>query len=254
MPPQRQRLTPWNDPLPKPGPVAIFDIDGVVANMAKYEYLIEQQRWADFAKQYGRAALIARGVRLVEDVEDAGLQVVWSTTRPEQAMSRTWRWLRESHLPQNPILSRHMIKDGSYRPTADVKLRHFFTWQNKYGERNPIVLWVDDDNDDRNTLRRFGCPAWTPMELQRAIVRSHGAPLTTVLAEKGPSAQTLQHNLELRQPKWQLREDEYQAKRQEWWRNVRKRAAEQRQARNRANGTPATAAAPTAEDRRRPAQ
>ena len=72
------------------------DVDGVVATMNRFEWLLEGNRfsgWSKFIKRYPEATLISRGARLVDDAVDAGFQVAWSTTRPDHAAADTWQWL-----------------------------------------------------------------------------------------------------------------------------------------------------------------
>lgn len=237
MPPPRRRrekrLTPWRDPLPKPGPVFIFDIDGVVASMRKWESLLESPapKWGVFTKHYQDATLIARGARLVDDAVDAGFQIVWSTTRPDGVADVTWRWFESKDLPTGPILGRHVIKDGAYRSAVDVKLRHWFWWNDHFGERNPVVAWIDDDNMALQALRSHGAPAWAPMRMQRLIVKAHGAPLSTAIADNDFDRELLQQRMDRKRPAWQKREDAYQEERAKWWDRTRLKTAQEREQR-----------------------
>lgn len=127
-------------------------------------------------------------------------------------------------------MTRHVVKDGEFRNAIDVKLRHWFWWRRKYGDRNPVVAWVDDQGAARDALRGHGCPSWSPMQLQRAIVKSRGMPLPQILVEKGPAPEELERSLQRRYDAWQAREDAYQEERSRWLQRARARAAEKRQA------------------------
>lgn len=244
VPPQRhsgpRRLTPWRDPLPKAGPVVVFDIDGVVASMARFEHLIDSAdpNWRSFNRHYGEAELISRGARLVDTVIDAGLQVVWSTTRPDAAAADSWRWLRTMDLPTGPIMTRHLVKDGAYRPQTDVKLRHWFWWNDKFGDRNPVIAWVEDDNASASTLLAHGAPIWTPKQLQRVITKANGRPFIAALAEKDHDREILRRSMTRKRPGWQKREDAYQEERSKWWDWMRMKSARARERRNANTPTP----------------
>lgn len=212
------------------------DIDGVVASMNKFEWLLDGNRfsgWSKFIKKYPQAVLISRGARLVDDAVDAGFQVAWSTTRPDHAAADTWQWQRANDLPAGPIMTRHHIKDGAYRDALDVKVRQWYWWLSRYGERNPVAAWIDDELEAVQLLRQHGCPAWTSVGLQRAIVKAEGRPLAAVLSEQGPSQEELDRNRARREPGWRRHEDAFQAERSVWWQKEREKAAAARARRNR---------------------
>lgn len=232
--PRRQRYLPWRDALSDPGPVMIVDVDGVVATMRKFEPLLgdtfDLRRWNDFMKKYRRAALITRGARLVDLAVESGIQIVWSTTRPDQAAEDTWNWLNIHHLPQGPILTRHRIKDGT-RPAVEVKVRQWYQWVDKYGDANPVVAWIDDDDAALHALPYNGCPTWHPMHLQRTINRAHGEPLMATLMNRvSPPPDQLAKNLLDHRAEWDARDSEYQAKQAIWWEKEQQRMAERRAA------------------------
>lgn len=124
--------TPWKEPLHDPGPVVVFDIDGVLADMRPFKYLIEaetsrQKQWKEFHRKFEKAAPIKAGLitakRIYNELE---IDLAYSTTRPEQHARRTLRWLENHDLPMGPILFRHFVRDGP-RSVIDVKLRHWCT-------------------------------------------------------------------------------------------------------------------------------
>ncbi|WP_155832222.1 hypothetical protein [Gordonia alkanivorans] len=229
-PPQ---LTPWRDPLPKPGPVFVFDIDGVIADMGRFEHLLTsgEPKWLAFSKHYRDAELIPSGARLVDDAVDAGFQIAYSTTRLDDASKATWLWLEQMDLPLGPIMTRHMVKDGSFRRAVDVKLRHWHWWLDRYGDTNPVAAWIDDDNVAKQALYAHGAPAYSPRAMQRLIVKSHGEPLLSTLLTKGHDHEELKRLHDSRYPVWRSNETAYQRQRSEWWEWTRQKAARAREER-----------------------
>lgn len=210
----------------------VFDIDGVIATMKKFEPLLgdrfDVKAWREFDSKYKYAALITRGARLVDLAVESGIHIVWSTSRPDSAAEDTWTWLSQHRLPQGPILTRHRIKDG-YRPAVEVKIRHWYQLIDTYGDTNPIVGWVDDDDAALHALRYNGAPTWHPMQLQRTINRSHGAPLlSTLLTKVAPSHEQLAANLAEHRPEWDARDAAFQASQSIWWEKEKRRTAERR--------------------------
>lgn len=214
----RTRLTPWKEDPADPGPTVIVDVDGVVANMDKFTYLIagetsRERDWATFHRSFNRARLVTSGSKLIGDLTDAGLEIAWSTTRPEQFARATWRWMQHHKLPLGPAMFRNHIKDGP-RSAVDIKLRHWWSWYDKYGENNPIVGWIDDDVAAINALRAHGCPAWHHKDLIRHARK--GGLLATL--RDGPiDMALLDEHLVQSRPIWQANEDAWQARRSEWW-------------------------------------
>lgn len=232
---RRPRYLPWQDALSDPGPVMVFDIDGVVATMKKFEPLLgdrfDEQAWREFNDKYKFAALITRGARLVDLAVESGLQVVWSTTRPSTAGEDTWNWLARHNLPQGPIMMRHRIKDG-YRPAVEVKVRHWYSWLDKYGDTNPILGWVDDDDAALHALPYNGCPTWHPMKLQRALNRPRGSALIPTLTTRvSPPPDVLATNLAEHRAEWDARDEAFQAAQSIWWEKEKVRNAKRREER-----------------------
>lgn len=224
----RSRATPWKDAPAEAGPTVIISIDHVVASMDRYTHLIDAEHsrdrdWATFHRSFGKARLIVAGKRLVEDLVAADYQIAWSSTRPEQFARATMRWMNHHRLPLGPIMFRHYIKDGP-RPPIDIKLRHWWSWTDNYGDTNPIIGWVEPEPAAINALRAHGCPAWHPKDLTR---RSRSEPINEVL-EHGPiDLSVLQEHRDNSRAEWQLGEDAWQARRSAWWekqKQVRRRS------------------------------
>lgn len=231
---------PWKESLADPGPVVFVDIDGVLADMRKFEYLIEgetsrEKDWKAFHLEFGHADPIKAGITTVRRLYyEFDLDLVYTTTRPEQHALRTLRWFEKYKLPMGPVEFRHFVKDGP-RPALDIKLRHWWEWQEKNADRNPVLGWIDDDPASLSALRRNGCPSWGLKELNRAG-RAHKS-LRAAL-EKGPvPADELAKNREEAYPVWKASESEWKEKRKRWWGEEQMRQRE-RQARDRTSRTP----------------
>lgn len=225
---QRHRPpTPWRDSPAQPGPVVIFDIDGVLATMREFEYLIEgqysQTRWNRFHRHFPQARVIQRNVNLLVALESAGLQIAFSTTRPEAAAQATWDWLGEHGLPQATMLTRHSVLDGQ-RLAEDVKLRHWFYWLDHFASSNPVVAWLDDDEDALDALAAHGCPAWGPDRLRRLLSRNKDVPALRILTERTkPSPEKLAENLEANEADWRASAEQWEATQRRAWRNRKMR-------------------------------
>lgn len=207
----RVRHTPWRDGPAHPGPVIVFDIDGVVATMTKFEHLLSGgfsiEQWKQFQTKFPYAAPIAQGARLADSAVQAGFQIVWSTTRPDAAAADTWKWLIRHNLPLGPIMTRRPDMDAQ-RPAVEVKLRHWYSWLDRHPD-NPIVAWVDDDDSALAALRYNGCATWHPTHLRRTIVRHKDAPLMATLMQQAVAAGVLADNLRTHRPEWEAREGQW---------------------------------------------
>ncbi|AZI65539.1 hypothetical protein G9U53_30660 [Rhodococcus sp. D-46] len=222
-PESRFRPTPWKNKPATPGAFAVIDIDGVLASMAEFEPLLNTERsqdrdWHTFHRSYSRAKVIRAGRKLVEMLQSAGLQIAYSTTRPEQFARATWNWLLSHKFPPGPIMFRHFIKDGS-RPQDEVKVRQWWAWQDEHGPAQPIIAWFDDSQTASNMLRAHGCPAWHPKEFLKKV-RSVGGTKDAVVEvlKAGPiDMATLDERLSSSRGAWQQSEDAWQAKQKAWF-------------------------------------
>ncbi|WP_304045737.1 hypothetical protein [Jatrophihabitans endophyticus] len=148
--------------------LAIFDIDGVVADVRHRLHHLERRRWLRFFDAADRDPLLAQGAALVADLA-AQHDLVWLTGRPEWLRSVTTQWLRVHGLPGDEL---HMRPDGDYRPARVYKLEVL----DGLADRG-IAAFVDDDEDVVQAALRRGYPAvladWVPREnvLRRAQER-----------------------------------------------------------------------------------
>ncbi len=219
----RTRPTPWKNPPARTGDFAIIDIDGVIASMEEFEPLVHTERsqdrdWHTFHRSYGLAKPIRSGIKLIESLQEVGVEIAYSTTRPEQFARTTWNWITGHRLPPGPIMFRHFIKDGP-RPDLEVKVRHWWSWYDNYDTDHRLVAWFDDDQDATNELRLHGCPAWIPKEFLKRIRAAGGddAAITQVLQDGPIDLDLLGEREETSRGPWQEKEDLWQAKQQAWF-------------------------------------
>jgi FMN phosphatase YigB (HAD superfamily) len=129
--------------------IAVFDIDGVLADNRPRQHLVTRRRkdWDAFfaALAFGWVPIYASG-------------------RPERCRSDTSQWLERWGFPAAELLLR---ADDDRRPALQVK-REFLTM---LGARGEIVSVVDDDEDVIDGLTAVGFPArlvdWLPAEPAR---------------------------------------------------------------------------------------
>jgi len=131
-------------------PVAVIDIDGVVADVRHRLALIEgtPPRWEDFFLAAEADPPLPEGVALVLALRHDH-DVVWLTGRPERTRPLTEQWLTRIGLPSAPLLMR---RDSDRRPARHAKvdaLRDLST-------RRRIALVVDDDPAVVRELRNEG--------------------------------------------------------------------------------------------------
>ena len=150
---------------PSPAPVdtgrglAVFDIDGVVADVRHRLHHIEHGRrgWDAFFDEADADPLLPEGAALVADL--AGRHdIVWLTGRPEWLRSVTARWLRDHGLPMTEL---HLRPHGDYRPAPRYKLGVL----QRLSARG-VAAFVDDDELVVRTALDAGFPAvladWVP--------------------------------------------------------------------------------------------
>lgn len=121
--------------------IAVFDIDGVVADVRHRLHHIEgpgRKSWNSFFRAAGRDGLLAEGARLVADL-GAHHEIVWLTGRPEWLRGITRAWLQRHGLPADEL---HLRPNGDYRPAREYKLEVL-----KMLSDRDIAGFIDDDNE-----------------------------------------------------------------------------------------------------------
>ena len=148
--------------------LAIFDIDGVVADVRHRLHHLERHSWDEFFDEAEADPLLPQGARLVADLGEHH-DIVWLTGRPEWLRGVTTRWLAAHGLPTDEL---HMRPAGDFRPARRYKL-------SVLAELAPrsIAALIDDDDEVVQSALRSGFPAvladWVPRErvLRRAQER-----------------------------------------------------------------------------------
>lgn len=139
--------------------LAVFDIDGVVADVRHRLHHLRRRRWNRFFAEAGADPLLAEGARLVADFA-RDHDIVWLTGRPDRLRPVTESWLQRHRLPGREL---HMRPEGDYRPARDYKLQVL----DRLAPRG-IATLVDDDSLVIDAAMRAGYPAvladWVPRD------------------------------------------------------------------------------------------
>jgi len=141
-------------------PVAVIDIDGVVADVRHRLHLIEggSRRWDEFFRRAADDPPLPAGVNLVRELA-ADHDVVWLTGRPERIRDDTVRWLEEHGLPHGRLLMR---PERDFRPARLTKREEL----RRLRRGREVAVVVDDDPDVVATLTEDGFPVrladWLP--------------------------------------------------------------------------------------------
>ena len=141
-------------------PIAVFDVDGVVADVRhRLRHIARRPKnWAAFFAAAGRDTPLEAGVDLVHHYA-AGHRLVWLTGRPERLRRVTSRWFAEHGLPAGTLLMR---PDDDRRPARDYKLGRLRT----VSREGTIAVVVDDDPSVVKLLKAEGFPVrladWVP--------------------------------------------------------------------------------------------
>jgi phosphoglycolate phosphatase-like HAD superfamily hydrolase len=145
---------------PDPRPLAVFDIDGVLADVRHRLHHIEAhpQRWERFFQAAGRDPLLEEGAqRLRAALVDH--DVVYLTGRPERTRRLTRRWLAQHDLPTGPLLMR---SDDDSRPARYLKRSVL----RRLSQTREVVSVLDDDPAVVAVLAADGWPVelatWLP--------------------------------------------------------------------------------------------
>lgn len=138
--------------------LAVFDIDGVVADVRHRLHHLERRRsWRAFFDAADQDTLLTEGARLVADLGRAH-EIVWLTGRPEWLRETTVDWLAEHGLPGDEL---HLRPHGDYRPAALYKLGVL----RDLAPRG-IAAVIDDDDEVIRAAVTAGFPAlladWVP--------------------------------------------------------------------------------------------
>jgi hypothetical protein len=140
-PPDDDRAIPLAD-------VAVFDLDGVLADVSHRRHFIEGRRnWPAFFAAAGDDAPLAAGIELARAARDRGLQLVYLSGRPERLRAVTLDWCREHDIPEGQLLLR---PERDRSPATDLKLRLL----RHLTRTRRVVFFVDDDTAVVDAVRR----------------------------------------------------------------------------------------------------
>jgi hypothetical protein len=139
--------------------LAVFDIDGVVADVRHRLHHLRKHRWHRFFDDADADPLLPEGAALVADLASQH-DIVWLTGRPDWLRGTTSDWLARHDLPGDEL---HMRSDGDYRPARIYKLdalRHL--------KPRGVAALVDDDPEVIDAALVAGYPAvladWVPRD------------------------------------------------------------------------------------------
>jgi phosphoglycolate phosphatase-like HAD superfamily hydrolase len=118
--------------------IAVFDIDGVVADVRHRLHYLERRPkdWAGFFAAAAADTSLTEGLDRVRAAA-AEHEIVWLTGRPQSLREVTRRWLSERDLPGTELIMRG---HRDFRPAPELKLAEL----NRLRDRQ-VELFVDDD-------------------------------------------------------------------------------------------------------------
>jgi phosphoglycolate phosphatase-like HAD superfamily hydrolase len=131
--------------------LAVFDIDGVVADVRHRLHYIERHRsWSRFFEAAHKDTLLAEGAALAAELAQQH-EIVWLTGRPEWLRETTADWLAEHGLPGGEMCLRPY---GDYRPAPRYKLDVLRSLAPR-----GIAAVIDDDDEVVQAALAAGFPA-----------------------------------------------------------------------------------------------
>ncbi|WP_181804261.1 phosphatase domain-containing protein [Streptomyces shenzhenensis] len=152
---------------PTQRPWAVFDIDGVVADVSHrvVHLTAAPPDWETFFALAGSDTPLPQGLALVAEVL-ATHEVAWLTGRPERIRAVTTDWLSAQGLPTGHL---HMRPDGDDRPASVLKS----AWLVELARIRPVAVVVEDDDAVVSALLAAGWP------VRQAVWAAPAAPLHT---------------------------------------------------------------------------
>ena len=143
-----------------PRPLAVVDIDGVVADVRHRLHFIQgsPRQWNRFFAAAADDPPLPAGIELVRALA-ADHDVLWLTGRPERNRRLTTAWLAAQGLPTEPLLMR---PDRDFRPARMTKRDEL----RRLRRDRQVAVVVDDDPDVVDLLAADGFPTrladWLP--------------------------------------------------------------------------------------------
>ncbi|MGW4231916.1 phosphatase domain-containing protein [Streptomyces sp. NPDC004980] len=120
-------------------PLAVFDLDGTLADSGHRQHFLEGARrdWAAFFSAAVDDPPLREGVSLaLASAEEC--EVVYLTGRPERCRRDTLAWLEQQGLPPGRV---HMRRNDDRRPARRTKLEIL----KRLGREREVRVLVDDD-------------------------------------------------------------------------------------------------------------
>lgn len=135
-----------------PPPLAVFDIDGVLADVRhRLRHVRTRPKdWDAFFAEAEHDEAHAEGLELARGYA-ADHELVFLTGRPEHTRPQTERWLAAHGLGGRPV---HMRAPGDRRPAAQVKVQML----RRLATGREVAVVVDDDLLVVAALRDAGFP------------------------------------------------------------------------------------------------
>ncbi|WP_132421709.1 LNS2 domain-containing protein [Pseudonocardia endophytica] len=139
-------------------PIAVFDIDGVLADVSHRLHHLDLHRWERFFRAADEDPLLEEGAERLRQAQ-LDHDVVFLTGRPERNRRLTQDWLARHDLPTGPL---YMRSDDDHRPARYVKREVL----RGLARSREIALVLDDDPAVYRMLLDDGWPielaTWLP--------------------------------------------------------------------------------------------
>ncbi len=139
--------------------IAVFDIDGVVADVRHRLHYLQQRPkdWDSFFRAARHDEVLAEGEALVHEW-GATHDIVWLTGRPAWLRPITREWLTRAGLPADEL---HMRGNSDRRPARAYKVAVLRSLSAR-----TVVSFIDDDTEVVDAALAAGMPAvlatWLP--------------------------------------------------------------------------------------------
>ncbi|MBP7929397.1 MAG: hypothetical protein KAZ88_09665 [Acidimicrobiia bacterium] len=155
MPDQTTILDQWPDSGSASRRLAVFDLDGVIADAAARQGYIARREpdWEGFFLACGTDTVVPGATALLASIDPA-LTLVLLTARPVTVRPQTERWLADNHIRHDVLLMRPY---GDYTASTDFKRN---ATAELLREGYEIVLSVEDDPRNVEMFRSLGIPCY----------------------------------------------------------------------------------------------
>ena len=164
-------------------PIAGVDIDGVLADPTHrlHHLSTRPKNWQRFFASVDKDAPLPEGKRLVSQLQEDGIALVYVSGRPEFLRRATVNWLDRHGFPQAPL---YLRPRGDFRPAPVLKQEVY----RRMAEEFEIRQIVDDDERVVETLRTAGFPVPGPAPFVSPALRRWRRPASSTSRLRSPSA------------------------------------------------------------------